>query len=217
MVRFLAMRAHQLHRVVGLGRAHAGGRLVEAQQLRLGGERDADLEIALLAVREVGGKLVGLAGKADRGQHRFRLVDDVAEVAVVAQHVPAVPARLRGDAHVFQRGGVRQDVGDLVGARDALREIRLGGSPVMSSPLSRMRPEVGRSTPVRQLKNVLLPAPFGPMMARISPRWISKLTLLSAVRPPKRIVRPSVRSTGAVSPPRLSAGEAVATDASAFT
>ena len=24
-------------------------------------------------------------------------------------------ARLRGDAHVFQRGGVRQDVGDLVG------------------------------------------------------------------------------------------------------
>ena len=50
------------------------------------------------------------------------------------------------------------------------REMRLGGSPVMSSPLSRMRPEVGRSTPVRQLKKVLLPAPFGPMMARISPR-----------------------------------------------
>ena len=51
-----------------------------------------------------------------------------------------------------------------------LREMRSGGSPVMSSPLNRMRPEVGRSTPVRQLKNVLLPAPFGPMMARISPR-----------------------------------------------
>ena len=49
-------------------------------------------------------------------------------------------------------------------------EIRLGGSPVMFSPLNRMRPEVGRSTPVRQLKKVLLPAPFGPMMARISPR-----------------------------------------------
>ena len=97
------------------------------------------------------------------------------------------------------------------------REIRLGGSPVMSAPLSRMRPEVGRSTPVTQLKNVLLPAPFGPMMARISPRRISRLTLLSAVSPPKRMVRPSVRSTGAVSPPRLSAGEAVATGASACT
>ena len=76
-------------------------------------------------------------------------------------------------------------------------EMRLGGSPVMSSPLKRMRPEVGRSTPVRQLKNVLLPAPFGPMMARISPRCTSKLTLLSAVSPPKRTVRPSVRRIGA--------------------
>ena len=49
-------------------------------------------------------------------------------------------------------------------------EILLGGRPVMSSPLNRMRPLVGRSTPVRQLKKVLLPAPFGPMMARISSR-----------------------------------------------
>ena len=49
-------------------------------------------------------------------------------------------------------------------------EIRSGVSPVMSSPLKKMRPEVGGSTPVRQLKNVLLPAPFGPMMARISSR-----------------------------------------------
>ena len=70
-------------------------------------------------------------------------------------------------------------------------EMRLGGRPAMSSPLKMTRPAVGRSTPVRQLKNVLLPAPLGPMMARISPRWTSKLTLLSAVRPPKRMVRPS--------------------------
>ena len=49
-------------------------------------------------------------------------------------------------------------------------EIMLDGRPVMSSPLNKMRPAVGRSTPVRQLKNVLLPAPFGPMMARTSSR-----------------------------------------------
>ena len=49
-------------------------------------------------------------------------------------------------------------------------EISFDGRPVMSSPLNMMRPEVGRSTPVRQLKKVLLPAPFGPMMARTSPR-----------------------------------------------
>ena len=71
--------AHQLHGVVGLGGAHAGGRLVEAQQLRLGGERDADLEIALLAVREIGGKLVGLVEQADRLQHGLGLVDDVGD------------------------------------------------------------------------------------------------------------------------------------------
>jgi hypothetical protein len=48
-------------------------------------------------------------------------------------------------------------------------EIAFGGRPVISLPLNRIRPLVGRRTPVRQLKNVLLPAPFGPMMARISP------------------------------------------------
>ena len=48
---------------------------------------------------------------------------------VVRDHVPGVPARLRGDAHVFQRGGVGQDVGDLVGARDALLRDAVGGQP----------------------------------------------------------------------------------------
>ena len=63
----------------------------------------------------------------------------------------------------------------------------------MSSPLSWMHPEVGHKTPVRQLNKVLLPAPFGPMMARISSRRTSKLTPLSATKPPKRTVRPSAR------------------------
>src|SRR5205085_784705 len=75
-------------------------------------------------------------------------------------------------------------------------EIRLGGSPAMFSPLNRMRPAVGRSTPVRQLNKVLLPAPFGPMTARISPGSTSNETLLSAVKPPKRSVSPSVRRIG---------------------
>jgi hypothetical protein len=39
----------------------------------------------------------------------------------------------------------------------------------------------------------------------------------SAVSPPKRIVSPSVRSTGAASPPRPVAGEAIAVDACACT
>src|SRR5438045_303509 len=77
-----------------------------------------------------------------------------------------------------------------------LREMRSGDAPVMSSPSNRMCPEDGRNTPVRQLKNVLLPAPFGPITARTSPRSTAKLTRLSAVRPPKRTVRSLVASNG---------------------
>ena len=66
----------------------------------------------------------------------------------------------------------------------AFCEIRCGGSPVRSSPSNTMRPEVGAITPVTQLKKVDFPAPFGPMMARISPRGTVSETLLSAVNPP---------------------------------
>src|SRR5574341_2074596 len=77
----------------------------------------------------------------------------------------------------------------------------------MSSPSKTIRPAAGRSTPVRQLKNVDFPAPFGPMIARISPAWTAMETLFKAASPPKRTVRPSVRRMGA--PPRPSAGAAV--------
>src|ERR1700682_1512233 len=87
------------------------------------------------------------------------------------------------------------------------RETRFGGSPVMSCPSNTMRPLVGRSTPVRQLKKVDLPAPLGPMTARISPCFTATDTLLSAARPPNRIERPSVlRMTGVAAPRPETAG-----------
>src|SRR5262245_19652788 len=70
----------------------------------------------------------------------------------------------------------------------------------MSDPSKMIWPPVGRRTPVRQLKNVLLPAPLGPMMARISPRGTAKSTLFNAVSPPKRTVSFSVRRMGSVTP-----------------
>src|SRR6185437_957338 len=94
-------------------------------------------------------------------------------------------------------------------------EIVLEGKPVMSSPLNKMRPEVGRRTPVRQVKKVLLPAPFGPMMARISPRFISKLMRLSAASPPKRTASISVRKMEADAAPR-SPEERASIDSSAL-
>src|SRR5512144_293647 len=44
------------------------------------------------------------------------------------------------------------------------------------------------------LKSVVLPAPLGPMMPRISPGAARKLTSLTAVRPPKRLVTASSSS-----------------------
>src|SRR5581483_263662 len=86
------------------------------------------------------------------------------------------------------------------------REIRFGGRPAMSCPSKTMRPAVGRRTPVRQLKNVDLPAPLGPMIARISPGTALKFTPLSAVRPPNRTVRPSVRRIEADAPGGIAGG-----------
>src|SRR6185295_16685871 len=55
-----------------------------------------------------------------------------------------------------------------------------------------------RIWPVRHLKNVLLPAPFGPMRQRSSRSASEKLTLLTACTPPKRIDRSRVSSTVSV-------------------
>ena len=43
-------------------------------------------------------------------------------------------------------------------------------------------------------KSVVLPAPFGPMMPRISPSWSSIVTSSTAVIPAKRLVMPWVSS-----------------------
>ena len=45
-----------------------------------------------------------------------------------------------------------------------LRAIVSGDSPVMSSPSKMTRPRSGLNLPVSTLKQVVLPAPFGPMM-----------------------------------------------------
>src|SRR5262249_39861090 len=78
-----------------------------------------------------------------------------------------------------------------------------GGSPVTSSPSRTIRPAVGRSTPVKQLKNVDLPAPFGPMTARTSPGATAIDTRFSAVRPPNCTVSPSVWRIGGGAVPGL--------------
>ena len=57
--------ADLLDRALGLGRAHAAGRLVEQQQPRLGNHRHADLEQRHVAVGERAGLPAGERRKAD--------------------------------------------------------------------------------------------------------------------------------------------------------
>src|SRR6516165_1587056 len=59
-----------------------------------------------------------------------------------------------------------------------------------------IRPDVGASSQVSILKNVLLPAPLGPMTPRNSPCSTEKLMSLLAMRPPNDLVRLRAASTG---------------------
>src|SRR5687767_9426855 len=62
----------------------------------------------------------------------------------------------------------------------------------MSRPLNRMPPAVGCRNLVIRLKQVVLPAPFGPMSAWMVPRRTERLTFLTAQKPLKLLDRPAV-------------------------
>src|SRR5438128_4907907 len=71
------------------------------------------------------------------------------------------------------------------------RARRRAGSRVTFRPKSSILPDVGGMSPEMTLKSVVLPAPFGPRIARRSPGATSRSTSRTAWRPPKR--RPTRR------------------------
>ncbi len=74
--------------------------------------------------------------------------------------------------------------------------MRCGGWPAISCPRKRIDPAVGAKVPESMLKIVLLPDPLGPIRPRISPSSTLNETLLTAVKPPKRLTSPLTSSTG---------------------
>src|ERR1044072_6969371 len=72
---------------------------------------------------------------------------------------------------------------------------------VMSCPSSAIVPAVGRSTPVRRLMIVVLPAPFGPISAWRAPFSTDSETSFVAVMPPNCLINPWVSSTGGMVAP----------------
>src|SRR6266851_3953773 len=80
------------------------------------------------------------------------------------------------------------------------RAIRCGGRPVSGRPRNLTRPPLGGRKPVIRLKQVVFPAPLGPIKPAIVPSSTEKLTSLTAVRPPNRTVRASTSSSDTVRP-----------------
>ena len=100
--------------------------------------------------------------------------------------VDLVKATSSSDGEVLQRKGFLNS--PPMALRTALAKIRSGESPSIRSP-SRLRdPEVGGNRPARQLKRVVMPAPFGPIRPVIVPFLIVKDTSSTARLPPKVLV-----------------------------
>src|SRR5262249_46074205 len=73
-----------------------------------------------------------------------------------------------------------------------------GLRPEMLSPSKTIEPRLGRRKPLSRLKQVVLPAPLGPISPTISPLSTVKSTSRTAASPPKSRVSPRVsrRATG---------------------
>src|SRR5256885_8123107 len=75
------------------------------------------------------------------------------------------------------------------------RRARAGAdSAVMSSPAKRTRPRSGSRLPASWLMRVVFPAPFGPMMAWVSPSRTSRSTSSLARSAPKLFLNPRTSS-----------------------
>src|SRR5688572_323002 len=83
--------------------------------------------------------------------------------------------------------------------RASPRRTRCGaGRAVMSSPPKRMRPASGFRLPASWLMKVVLPAPFGPMTACVSPSSTLKSMPSVARSAPKFFTSPLTSSIGLV-------------------
>ena len=171
----------------GLGVGHAGGRLVDQQQLRVLRQQHADLQPLLLAVAEVGGQVVALVAKPDgaedivdpRAPPRPRAVEQRRERSRAA---PSAPARDCPRRCGFRTPSASGTCGRCRAWRSPPRRAWSG----RRLPSKKTSPSSGRVLPVTTSIIVVLPAPFGPMMARISPVSTTSDRSFSALKPSKR-------------------------------
>ena len=155
--------------VGGLLAVEARRRLVEQQQPRLGHQRPADLDQPALPEAQVLDRLVGERerGRAGRApaSHALELVGrrPAPPDQVLPEPPVAAPDPL-GDEEVLAHRGPAEQLDALERAADAPAGPLVDGqaADVVAVEQHDAR-ESGSSTPSRQLKNVVLPAPFGPI------------------------------------------------------
>ena len=195
--------AHELRQRLGFLRVHAGGRLVEQQQPRLGRQRPGDLHPPLVPVRQLRGEPVedGLAQADVRQQLAGPLACLPAPRggprAGGRSTRTAPPASARGARSSRSRRRSSRRTGGCSGrsARRRTLVITSGRARVMSRSPSRIRPSVGRYSPVSMLNSVVFPAPFGPISDTIECCGTSNETSLTATSPPNAFVTCSARRT----------------------
>ena len=121
-------------------RVQAGRRLVEAEQLRVGAHGAGDLQPALRAVGEVGGRIVGAVDEADLLQPAARLLDRLRLGLLVAGKAEHAEDRHAGGDH--QRVVLRdhqvlehRQAAEEPDVLERARDLRLGGDAVVGHAL----------------------------------------------------------------------------------
>ena len=187
--------------------AKARHRLVEQQQLRFGRERDGKLELALLAMAQIAKPRHRRVPEPDPVERRLRRLAEVAFLAGIApeaERVTVMGLRRQRDIVDAVKSGSSEVIWNERARPSALR--RQAGTRVMSRPAKRMVPAMRRSCPVNWLISVVLPAPFGPMIACNSPFATSSERWSVAMMPPNRWTSFSTRSSGSATAKTSRAG-----------
>ena len=163
-------RAHQLPHVPAQLDVDARRRLVEEQDPRLVRQRLGDQQAPLHAARERHDPVVLLVPERQVAQHLLdvRGIGRLAEQAAAEGH--ACPSRLERVGRQLLRHQADQRARRAVVAHDVV---------AVDADL----PSLGLTMPQTMPISVVLPAPFGPSSAKISPRRISRLTFFSAWKP----------------------------------
>ena len=148
---------------------HPGCRFVEKEKLRAAGKGDPDLEVPLETVGELRGPVVFLLDQVQSFEDLRHPVIDIAEIVDVPPEVVDHFRCLGRQPHVFKNAQLWENVGDLVRPANAPPGDDDGGRRVIFVPLNQISPRVGGILPAMRLKNVVFPAPFGPMTDLSSP------------------------------------------------